>query len=129
MAQSSVQKKAAAKSRAKQRERIADRPPSQGNPLQSQMGQLQMSLLNMRQMYDQKVMETQALKNLATSRDQIIAALVAGARNKRLVIKKSALEAVLGGKYAGVSIDPVEDSDDLVVTLVLESDLEDDAEG
>ena len=56
MAQSSKQKKAAAKARRKQQLGGS----SQGSKmakLMEQNGQLQMSLLNMRQMYDQKVLD------------------------------------------------------------------------
>lgn len=123
MAQSEAQKKAAAKARSKQADR-ASSPKERNDAARDQIGALQGALFNIRQMYDQKVMEVDQLRQALVGRDQMLAAVVASSRGKAVKVKKSALESVLSGYYAGLSIDPIEDSEDLNITLVVSEDEE-----
>ena len=128
MAQSSAQKKAAAKARRKQAESLGKQPTAkrQRNQLQQKMGEMQMALLNTRQMYDQKVMEVEAFKQQITQRDQLLTAIAADRRGRKLVIKETTLVAVAEGKWAGYGIDVDEKTGNITLSAVDASKLEED---
>lgn len=118
MAQSNAQKKAAAKSRAKQRERA--KGPNKVAILQAQNGQLQGALLNIRHMYDQKVLEAQENLAAATRKDQLITALLS--EQGTVVVSKEAIQAVLEGQFTGYNVEDEGEAFELTVLVAEEED-------
>lgn len=127
MAQSEAQKKAAAKARRKQAEERASTPKSRNDAARQQIANLQSSLFNIRQMYDQKVMEVEQLRQALVGRDQLIAGIVASTEGITRVVRES-MEAVLQGAYSGIDVSDDEESDDILITLIASDTLEDDAD-
>lgn len=83
-------------------------------------GQLRMSVLNIRQMYEGMVGEKVMLRNQLQRANQILVAATVQARGKTITVK----EKVLAGleKYAGV--DTKEVDGDLIITALTKADME-----
>jgi uncharacterized protein YlxW (UPF0749 family) len=93
---------------------------AQVEELQAEAGQLRMSVLNIRQMYEGSIGEKNALQaQLANANQLLVAAVVAG-RGKKITIKKSVFEQL--SDYAGV--DTKEVDGDLVISALTVADIE-----
>jgi uncharacterized protein YlxW (UPF0749 family) len=93
---------------------------AQVEELQAEAGQLRMSVLNIRQMYEGSIGEKNALQaQLANANQLLVAAVVAG-RGKKITIKKSVFEKL--SDYAGV--DTKEVDGDLVISALTVADIE-----
>ena len=107
MTQSQKDKKAAAKARAKQKAKLKNgtgRIEAIAN-LKETNGQLQTAMLNIRQMYDQKVMEAEALKQQVAQRDQLITAIAVDG----LTVSPERMQTVAEGTYVGYETEYDED--------------------
>lgn len=104
MAQTQAQKKAATKSRAKQKARGAGAGSAKKlAALSEQNGQLQTAMLNIRQMYDQSIMEKQATQTALNERDQLITAFLITLGGS-FTVPKASIQAVMNGEYTGYGI-------------------------
>lgn len=124
MAQSEATKKQAAKSRAKQQERNAGNPVRRKavDALRDQNAGLQASLMNLRQMYDQKVVSLQLLEQQLNSRTALLVALVSESGGT-VSISKEVVDSVTS-RFEGLNVH--DGGADIVIELVEVED--DDAE-
>lgn len=78
-------------------------------------GQFQQSFLNVKNMYDQKVMETASLTQKIIVKDQLITALVLGGP---LVVPHKHLASVTAGEFVGYDLDLDEETRDITITAI-----------
>lgn len=116
MASNSKQKKAAARSRRKQAEQNARKKKTQ-NPVVQQLSQTQGALMNLRQMYDQKVMEVESLRHAIQTKDRMLAAILATRRGKTVTFPTSVFGKIMAGEYSGIDVDEAEEGK-ITLTLV-----------
>ncbi len=76
MSQSAADRKKVARARVKAVAARQEKGPSPRQKLENDLGDVQKALFNMRQMYDQKVMEIDAFRQQIGQRDQLIAGIV-----------------------------------------------------
>lgn len=125
MSQTSAQKKAAVKSRAKQKarnEKVGAGRTKAALILRKQNGELQMALLNIRTMYDQKVMEVAGLEQQIVQRDSILTAACIG---DDLILAPAVLELAKSGQFIGYDIDHDEKTGQITITVVTAEGVDD----
>lgn len=134
MAQSNKQKKDAARRRRLARQKHEQKARQAGKQKQSKLeqlaqmnAQLQGAMFNLRQMYDQAVMEKEALKSQLAQRDQLITA--ASVSDNGITIEADDMALVLEGEVVGYNIDSgQEPGDDIDITPVWKTEVDDDDE-
>lgn len=85
---------------------------------ETRAGQLQMSLLNMRQMYEGAVQEKMALKQQLEQSQALVAALIFP--DPTAFVQKDALDAIAAGAVEGMNLEVEEDG--LHVIMVYKED-------
>jgi uncharacterized protein YlxW (UPF0749 family) len=93
---------------------------AQVEELQAEAGQLRMSILNIRQMYEGSIGEKNQLQAQLQNANQLLVAAVVAGRGKKITIKKSVFEQL--SDYAGV--DTKEVDGDLVISALTVADIE-----
>ena len=120
MAQSTKQKKAAAKARAQQRARNKHKKPNARETLETQVANLQSALFSIRQMYDSAMQEKAAVEAQVIQRDQLLTALAV--EYTGVSVKRETVNEVGRGDYVGYEQE-LED-DELFIFAIHKDDLE-----
>jgi hypothetical protein len=128
MSQTNAQKKKALAKRAKQKSKNQMMGRQSGKTLttlKTQNSQLQSALLNMRQMYDQSVMERDALRKQLGQRDQLITAIaIEYGGSIPIEIAQLTLLEVASGKWEGYDLSGDEKEASYLITPLLAEETE-----
>lgn len=128
MSQTNAQKKAALKRQAKQKTRkdkVRTGRAKAAESLREQNGQLQLAMLNLRTMYDQKVMELGGLQQQMGMKDVL---LTAAALKADIVLTADDLELAQSDEFIGYDLDTSDDSGQITISVVPAEEEEDDGE-
>ncbi len=93
--------------------------------LKEQNSNLQGSLLNIRQMYDQATMEKEQLRAQLTQVQQLLTALVAAHGSGMAFVSKELMERVVAREIIGINVDP-KDEGVYLTALYAEDEVEED---
>lgn len=82
------------------------------------VAELQMTVLNLRQLYEQSTQEKTYLQQQLQQSQSLSAMLVLQNRKSKVVIKQATMDRVIAGEVAGLSIEPGENQKGLVLEVV-----------